>query len=74
MIGITVTGKAYSAIASTLPAGSSVEGELAPDGEYGLWLPRRVVNRLRAQRAPGETFSETIIRLAERGTFAALIR
>jgi hypothetical protein len=74
MIGITVTGKAYAAIAPTLPAGSTVDGELAPDSEYRLWLPRNVVNRLRAERAPGETLSETIVRLAEGGDFAAITR
>ncbi len=72
MIGITVTGEAYAAIASRLPARSSVEGELVP--EYCLWFPRDVVTRLRGERAPGETFSETIIRLAESGEFAALTR
>jgi hypothetical protein len=74
MIGVTVTGRAYAAVASTLPTGSTVEGEVVPDGEYRLWLPRGVVNRLRAKRAPGETLSEVILRLAESGTFAALTR
>jgi hypothetical protein len=74
MIGITISGKAYAAIASTLPAGSALQGELAPDGEYRVWLPQTVVNRLRSLRAPGETFSEVILRLVERGSYAAVMR
>jgi hypothetical protein len=74
MIGITISGKAYAALAAALPAGSTVGGELAPDGEYRLWLPSDVVNHLRALRAPGETFSDVILRLAQRGSFAALMR
>jgi hypothetical protein len=33
-----------------------------------------VVNRHRALRAPGETFNDVILRLAQRGAFAALMR
>jgi hypothetical protein len=61
-IGITVSGKAYAAIAAALPAGSTVADELVPDGEYQVWLPMDVVNRLRALRAPGETFNDVILR------------
>ena len=73
MIGITISGKAYATLAAALP-GSTVADELAPDGEYRLWLPPDVVNRLRALRAPGETFSDLILRLAQRGSLAALTR
>ena len=74
MIGITISGKAYAALSPTLPAGLAIGDELVPDREYQLWLPRSVVNGLRAQRAPGETFSDVILRLAARGSFAALTR
>jgi hypothetical protein len=73
MIGITISGEAYAALAPTLPAGLAI-GELVPDREYQLWLPRSLVNGLRAQRAPGETFSDVILRLAARGSFAAITR
>jgi hypothetical protein len=63
MIGITVSGEAYAAIAGTLPAGSA-----------RLWLPQTVVNRLRSLRAPGETFSAVILRLVERGPYAVITR
>lgn len=74
MIGITISGRAYAAIAATLPARSAVEREIAPDGEYYVWLPPTAVERLLALRAPGETFSDVILRLAERGAYAAIIR
>jgi hypothetical protein len=76
MIGITISGKAYAAIAPTLPVGSAAEAEqeITPDCEYLVWLPRTVVNRLRALREPDETFSDVILRLAERGCYAAIAR
>jgi hypothetical protein len=55
----------------TLPAGS-VEQEIVPDGEYRVWLARDVVNRLRALREPGETFSDVILRLCQRGAIAMI--
>lgn len=75
MIGITISGQAYTAIVSTLPAsGSLTETKVAPDHEYGVWLPRDVVSRLRDLRQPGESFSSVILRLAERGSFAVIAR
>jgi hypothetical protein len=75
MIGITISGKAYAAIASTLPTTRSIaETKVAPDREYSVWLPRDVVNRLRDLRQPGESFSGVILRLAERGSVAAVAR
>jgi hypothetical protein len=66
MIGVTISGKAYAAIAPTLPAGSAAEKEIDPGLEYRLWLPLDVVTRLRALRKPGETFSDVILRLGDR--------
>jgi hypothetical protein len=74
MIGITISGKAYSAIAATLRAGAALEREIVPEGEYRVWLPRIAVERLLASREPGETFSDVILRLTERGSFATIIR
>jgi hypothetical protein len=67
MIGITITGRAYAAIAAIVPAASVAEQDVAPDGEYRLWLPRDVVIRLKALREPGESFSDAILRLHESG-------
>jgi len=74
MIGITISGRAYAAIAATLPAGSVAKQEISPDGEYLVWLPRTAVDHLRALRAAGETFSDVILRLAARGSYSAIIR
>jgi predicted CopG family antitoxin len=73
MIGITISAEAYAAI-SALPAGSAAEQEIAPEREYRVWLPRAVVNRLRALREPGETFSDVILRLTDRGSYDAIMR
>jgi hypothetical protein len=74
MIGITISGKAYSAIAATLRAGAAVEREIVPDGEYRVWMSHIAVERLLAQREPGETFSDVILRLVERGCYSAVLR
>ena len=74
MIGITISGKAYAAILPVLPAGSIGETGIAPDHQYQIWLPRDVVERLRALRQSGESFSCVILRLAERGSFAVIAR
>jgi hypothetical protein len=72
MIGITISGNAYVAIAPTLPAGFGQE--IVPEHEHLVWLPQTVVNHLRALRAPDETFSDVILRLAARGSYAAITR
>jgi hypothetical protein len=74
MIGITISGKAYAEIAATLPARLGAENEVSPDNECLVWLPRALVHRLLALREPEETFSDVILRLAERGSFAVLAR
>jgi hypothetical protein len=71
MIAITISDEAYAAIASTLPVGHAVEPY---DGQCKLWLPQAVVNHLRSLRAPGETFSAVILRLAARDSLAAIMR
>ena len=63
MIGVTISGDAYAVIAATMPLGPVREQELAPDGEYRIWLPNEFVSRLRAVREPGETLSDVILRL-----------
>ncbi len=74
MIGITISGRAYAAIAATLPARSAAGPDIAPDGEYLVWLPSPAVEHLLAFREQEETFSDVILRLAERGSYAAITR
>jgi hypothetical protein len=57
----------FEAIAATLPLGSSVGYESEPDarGERWIWLEPRFVDRVRALRGPGESYSGVILRLAQ---------
>jgi hypothetical protein len=74
MIAITISGKAYAAIAPTLPPGSVPRDGNIADGEFHVWLPEAVVARLRALRKDGETFSDVIMRVTAQGSYAAIIR
>jgi hypothetical protein len=74
MIAITISGDAYATIAATLAAGPAEGPETAPDREHLVWLPLGAVNHRRAPRAPGETFSDLILPLAQRGSYAAITR
>ena len=65
MIRITISVAAYAALATALPSGLGVQQERAPNGDYYVWLERRLVDRLRAMRGPGESYSDVIVRLAE---------
>jgi hypothetical protein len=65
MIRIAITQAAFDTIAATLPLGSvGYENEINERGERLIWLEPNVVNRLRAMRGPGESFSDVILRLA----------
>ena len=68
MIKIAITVEAFEAIASTLPLGSvGYENEVTAKGERLIWLDPNVVNRLRAMRGPGESYSDVIMRVASAG-------
>jgi hypothetical protein len=64
MIRITITADAFEAIAATLPSNVGVEQKRAPNGDFFIWLEPRFVDRLRAMRGPGESYSDVILRLA----------
>jgi hypothetical protein len=65
MIRISITQAAFDAIAATLLFGSvNYETKISAKGKRLIWLDVRVVNRLRAQRGPGESYSDIILRLA----------
>jgi hypothetical protein len=68
MIRIAITPAAFDAIAATLPLGSvSYENAVNERGERYVWLPPNVVDRLKAQRRPGEGYSEVILKLVAAG-------
>ena len=65
MIRISITPAAFEAIAATLPLGSvGYESKLNAKGERLIWLEAAVLNRLRAMRGLGESYSDVILRLA----------
>ena len=65
MIRIAITQAAFDAIAATLPLGSvSYENAVNERGERYVWLPPKVVDRLKAQRRPGESYSDVVLRIA----------
>lgn len=66
MIRIAISQAAFDAIASTMPLGSvGYENDANERGERLIWLALNVVDRLRASRGPGESYSDVILRLAK---------
>jgi hypothetical protein len=64
MIRIAITAEAFDALAG-LPLGTvSYEREPTDRGERLIWLEPHVVNKLRALRGPGESYSDVILRLS----------
>jgi hypothetical protein len=63
MVKILISAAAFQAIAATLPGNVAVEPERAPDGSIGIWLDRRIVDRLNQLREPHEGLSDKIQRL-----------
>jgi hypothetical protein len=74
MIAITISSDAYATIAATLAAGPAEGQETAPDREHlSLVASRRRQPPARPSRS-GETFSDLILPLAQRGSYAAITR
>jgi hypothetical protein len=66
MIRIAISRAAFEAIASTMPLGSvGYEREANANGERYVWLAPNVVDRLKAMRGPGESYSDVIMRVAK---------
>jgi hypothetical protein len=63
MIRIAISAAAYQAIVDSSPTAVQ-EPQEAPGGEFYLWLLKPVLQRLMAARAPGESYSDTILRMA----------
>ena len=65
MIRISITAAPFDAVAATLPLGlAGVEREADAKGERHIWLEPRVLDRLKALRGPGESYSDVILRVA----------
>jgi hypothetical protein len=68
VVRIAIPQAAFDAIAKTLPLGSiGYENAVNEKGERLIWLEPSMVDRLRAMRGPGESWSDVILGLAEEG-------
>jgi hypothetical protein len=66
VIRIAISQAAFEAISATLAHGSvSFEHASNAKGGRTVWLEPRVVDRLRALRGPGESYSDVILRIAK---------
>jgi hypothetical protein len=65
MIRLVLTDAAYDTIASTLPKGASRWPMQRDRDQCFIQVEAAVVNRMRAMRRPGESYSEVILRLVE---------
>ena len=65
MIRVVLTDAAYDAIASTLPKGAARWPMQRDRGQCFIQVEAAVVDRMRAMRRPGESYSEVILRLVE---------
>jgi hypothetical protein len=69
VIRIAISAEAFDALASTLSLGSvGYENETSERGERLIWRDHAVLDRLKAMREPGESYSDAILRLAEETT------
>jgi hypothetical protein len=68
MIRIALSDATYDAIASTLPKGSARWPMVRDGGRCFIQVESAVVDRMRAMRQPGESYSAVILRLVELGT------
>jgi hypothetical protein len=66
MVRIAISQAAFDAIAATLALGSvGCENAVDEQGRRLIWLPPDVLNRLRAMRGMGESYSDVILRVAK---------
>jgi hypothetical protein len=62
MIRVALTDAAYDAIASTLPKGAARWPMQRDRGQCFIQVEAAVVDRMRAMRRPGESYSEVILK------------
>jgi hypothetical protein len=65
MIRVALTDAAYHAIASTLPKGAARWPMQRDRNQCFIQVEAAVVDRMRAMRRPGESYSQVILRLVE---------
>lgn len=64
MIRIIINEAAYEALLAGRSPDDVHEAQPAPEGGFYLWLFKPLLERLRAARGPGESYSDVILRLA----------
>ena len=64
MIRIEISAAAYAALCQGVPEHSRLPAQGSPTGGFYLWLDKMTLNRFRAARGPGESFSDAILRFA----------
>jgi hypothetical protein len=65
MIRVALTDAAYDVIASTLPKGAARWPMQRDRGQCFIQVEAAAVDRMRAMRRPGESYSQVILRLVE---------
>ena len=65
MIRLALTDAAYDVIATTLPKSAARWPMQRDRGQSFIQVEAAVVDRMRAMRRPGESYSEVILRLVE---------
>ena len=65
MIRIVLSDASYDAICSKLPMGSARRPMQRDRGQCFIQVESAIVDRLRATRRPGESYSSVILRLVE---------
>jgi hypothetical protein len=65
MIRIQINAAAYDAILAGRSPSEVQELAKAPEGGFYLWLFKPLLERLMHERGPGESYSDTIVRLAQ---------
>lgn len=68
MVRISISPAAFNAITATLPGSVGVENKRDSNGDWQIWLDRRIVARLNAMREIHESLSDVILRAAEETT------
>jgi coenzyme PQQ precursor peptide PqqA len=67
VVAISVSAEPFAAIEATLPEGRDADRRSDGKGGYLITLPHNVLDRLKAARGPGESYSDVILRLREGG-------
>jgi hypothetical protein len=65
LIRVVLTDAAYDAIASTLPKGAARWPMQRDRDQCFIQIEAALVDRMRAMRRPGDSYSEVILRLVE---------